>query len=55
LDVPEFRKKIGLFDKLKYAKYPQIVKVMEKVDGKKNVEELARENQAYAVCGFVYC
>jgi len=45
LDVPEFRKKIGLFDKLKYAKYPQIVKVMEKVDGKKNVEELARETK----------
>lgn len=45
MGIPELKKKIGFLDKLKYAKYPQIVKVMEKVDGKKNVDELAKETK----------
>jgi hypothetical protein len=44
-DVPQLKKKIGFMDKLKYAKYPQIIKVMEKVDGKKSIDELARETK----------
>ncbi len=44
-EVPEFKKKIGLLDKLKYAKYPQIIKVIERVDGKKTVDELAKETR----------
>ncbi len=42
-EIPELKKKIGFIDKLKYAKYPQIVKVMEKVDGKKTIDELSNE------------
>jgi hypothetical protein len=42
-DIPLLKKKIGFMDKLKYAKYPQIIKVMEKVDGKKSIDDLARE------------
>jgi hypothetical protein len=41
--VPELKKKIGFMDKLKYAKYPQIVKVLEKVNGKKTVDDLSTE------------
>lgn len=44
-DVPQLKKKIGFMDKLKYAKYPQIIKVMEKVDGKKSIDDLARETK----------
>jgi hypothetical protein len=43
LDIPQLKKKIGFMDKLKYAKYPQIIKVMEKVDGKKSIDDLACE------------
>ena len=43
--VPEFKRKIGLMDKLKYAKYPQIIKVMEKVDGKRTIDDLAKETK----------
>jgi hypothetical protein len=44
-DVPQLKKKIGFMDKLKYAKFPQIIKVMEKVDGKKSIDELAKETK----------
>ena len=44
-DVPQLKKKIGFMDKLKYAKYPQIIKVMEKVDGKKSIDDLAIETK----------
>jgi aminopeptidase-like protein len=43
LDIPQLKKKIGFMDKLKYAKYPQIIKVMQKVDGKKSIDDLARD------------
>ena len=45
VDTPQLKKKIGIMDKLKYAKYPQIIKVMEKVDGKKSIDDLARETK----------
>ena len=45
IDVPQLKKKIGFMDKLKYAKYPQIIKVMEKVDGKKSIDDLAIETK----------
>ncbi|MFZ2456972.1 MAG: winged helix-turn-helix domain-containing protein [Candidatus Altiarchaeia archaeon] len=45
MDVPQLKKKIGFMDKLKYAKYPQIIKIMEKVDGKKSLDDLARETK----------
>jgi hypothetical protein len=44
-DIPLLKKKIGFMDKLKYAKYPQIIKVMEKVDGKKSIDDLSRETK----------
>jgi len=41
--IPEFRKKIGFKDKLRYVTSKQTLLVMAAIDGKKSVEELAKE------------